>query len=69
MGMKIGSNSYNVCTEIDANRIKKAQQSLSVGAKEARMRLKASQKEKKPKRLIQKGNCTAQASQIKGIRI
>lgn len=27
MGMKIGPNNYNVCTEIDANRIKKAEQS------------------------------------------
>jgi len=46
MKMKIEPNSYNVCTKIDENRIKKAEQSLSVGAKEARMQLKAFRKEK-----------------------
>lgn len=55
MGMKIGSNSYNVCTEIDANRIKKAEQSLSVGAKEARMQLKASRKEKEAEEIDTEG--------------
>jgi len=55
MKMKIGPNSYNVCTKIDENRIKKAEQSLSVGAKEARMQLKAFQKEKEAEKVDVEG--------------
>ena len=47
MGMKIGPNSYNLCMEVDAERIKRAEESLSEGAREARIALKALRKEKK----------------------
>lgn len=43
--MKIGPNSYNMCLEVDAQRVKLAEQSLSEAAKEARITLKAHRKE------------------------
>jgi len=45
MGMKIGPNNYNMCLEVDAQRIKLAEQSLSEAAKEARISLKTLRKE------------------------
>lgn len=46
MGMKIGSHSYNLCLEVDAERIKQAERSLSEAAREARINLKTFRKEK-----------------------
>lgn len=46
MGMKIGPNSYNLCVEVDEKRIKKAEKSISDGAKQARLDLKSMRKEK-----------------------
>ncbi|KYM99545.1 hypothetical protein ALC62_09727 [Cyphomyrmex costatus] len=46
MGLKIGSKSFNLCQDVDEKRIKKAEEALSDGAKEARMNLKAVRKEK-----------------------
>jgi len=46
MGLTIGSKSFQFCQEVDQNRIKKAEQSLSDGAKQARLDLKAARKEK-----------------------
>ena len=44
--MTIEPNSYNLCMEVDAERIKRAKQSLSERAREARIDLKALRKEK-----------------------
>lgn len=46
MGMKIGTNSFNLCVEVDEKRIKKAEKSISDGAKQARLDLKSMRKEK-----------------------
>lgn len=55
MEMKIGPNSFNVCQQIDANRIEKAERSLSVAAKEARMQLTAFRKEKEAEEVEAEG--------------
>ena len=45
----------SVCQQIDANRIERAERSLSVGAKEARMQLKAFRKEKEAEEVEAEG--------------
>ncbi|CAK9801634.1 hypothetical protein ANTPLA_LOCUS2879 [Anthophora plagiata] len=44
-GMKIGPNSYNMCLDVDARRVKLAEKSLSEAAKQTRMSLKTLRKE------------------------
>lgn len=45
MGMKIGPNLYNLCSEIDSKRIAAAEKSMSDAAKNARMDLTSIRKE------------------------
>ena len=46
MGMTIGRNSYNLCMEVDAERIKRAEKSLIEGARQVRIDSEVLTKEK-----------------------
>lgn len=54
-GMKIGQNTYNLCSEVDEARVKKAERSLSEAAKEARMSLKSQRKDLEEKDVNEEG--------------
>ncbi|KYN18206.1 hypothetical protein ALC57_09489, partial [Trachymyrmex cornetzi] len=55
MKMKIGLNSYQLCTEVDEKRVQKAERSLSDGAKQARIDLKTGRKEKEDEEMELEG--------------
>ncbi|XP_066596972.1 uncharacterized protein [Prorops nasuta] len=55
MGMKIGQNSYNMCIEIDAHRMKLAERSRSRSAKEARSSLKTIRKTAQDQNINEEG--------------
>ena len=55
MDMKIGPQSYELCMKIDAERIRLAELSVSEGAKEARINLKALRKQNEEDELLLEG--------------